>query len=75
MRVPKRIYDNEVTIKNQLWKNILYIIFTYILMKNKHKTQQIMLTIKQIFQDQVREENYIFFSLIVEKNKCNERKK
>jgi len=34
-----------------------------------------MLTIKQIFQDQVRQENYIFFSSIMEGNKWNEKKK
>jgi len=33
MRVPKKIYDNAVTIKNRLWKNTSYIIFTSIFIK------------------------------------------
>jgi len=63
MRVPKKIYDNKVTIQNRLWKNTSYITFTSIFIKNKHKTHDIKdnLTIKQIFQDQVRHENFLFF--------------
>jgi len=41
MRIPKKIYDNKVTIQNRLWKNTSYITFTSIFIKNKYKTHKI----------------------------------